>query len=100
MLKHPLIWFVRGWRRFISPIYGDVCKFHPTCSAYGLEALQVHGGLKGSWLIVRRIARCHPWSQGGVDYVPGTAAAEAWAAQEFPTSAPRVGAPQPEVKAQ
>ena len=82
MLRYPLIWFVRGWRRFISPLYGDVCKFHPTCSAYGLEALQVHGSLKGSWLAMRRIARCHPWSQGGVDYVPGTPESQRWAAEQ------------------
>lgn len=77
-MRHPLIWFVRFWRRFISPVYGDVCKFHPTCSAYGLEALQLHGSVKGSWLTLRRIARCHPWSDGGVDYVPGSLSAEAW----------------------
>ncbi len=90
MLRYPLIWFVRGWRRFISPLYGDVCKFHPTCSAYGLDALQVHGAVKGSWLTVRRIARCHPWSQGGVDYVPDTPASQRWAAelnQELPEAA-------------
>lgn len=79
MLKHPMIWFVKGWRRFISPLYGDVCKFHPTCSAYGLEALQLHGAFKGGWLTVRRIGRCHPWSAGGVDYVPDSPDAQRWA---------------------
>lgn len=68
----PLIGFVKLWRRFISPLYGDVCKFYPTCSAYGLEALELHGAVKGSWLILRRLARCHPWSLGGVDPVPGS----------------------------
>ncbi len=82
MLKYPLIWFVRGWRRFISPLYGDVCKFHPTCSAYGLRALEFHGAIKGSALIVQRIVRCHPWSMGGVDYVPGTPERIAWEASE------------------
>ena len=77
-MKHPLIWFVKFWRTFISPAYGDVCKFHPTCSAYGLTALETHGAFKGSALTIRRIVRCHPWSQGGVDYVPGTPQAEAW----------------------
>lgn len=81
MLKYPLIWFVKGWRRYISPLYGDVCKFHPTCSHYGLVALETHGALRGSWLAVRRLARCHPWSMGGVDYVPGTPEAESWAMQ-------------------
>ena len=77
-MKHPLIWFVKLWRRFISPAYGDVCKFHPTCSAYGLGALETHGAVKGSALTIRRIVRCHPWAEGGVDYVPGTPQAEAW----------------------
>lgn len=81
MLKYPLIWFVKGWRRCISPLYGDVCKFHPTCSAYGLQALETHGALRGSWLIVRRLVRCHPWSMGGVDYVPGTPERAAWEAK-------------------
>ena len=81
VLKYPLIWFVKGWRRFISPMYGDVCKFHPTCSEYGLTALETHGAAKGVVLIVKRLSRCHPWSMGGVDYVPGTAAAAAWAKQ-------------------
>lgn len=81
MLKQPLIWFVKGWRRFISPMYGDVCKYHPTCSAYGLRALEVHGAVKGVGLIIGRLARCHPWSMGGVDYVPGSPEAEAWNSQ-------------------
>lgn len=82
MLRYPLIWFVKAWRGVISPLYGDVCKFHPTCSEYGLRALETHGGIRGSLLIVRRLSRCHPWSMGGVDYVPGTPEAESWAAQQ------------------
>lgn len=86
MLRQPLIWFVKGWRRFISPMYGDVCKFHPTCSHYGLVALETHGALRGSWLTIRRLVRCHPWSMGGVDYVPGTPEAAAWAEANTETS--------------
>lgn len=71
-MKWPMIWFVQGWRKFISPLYGDVCKYYPTCSAYGLEALKLHGAIKGGWLTIRRIARCHPWSKGGFDPVPGS----------------------------
>lgn len=82
MLKYPLIWFVKGWRRFISPLYGDVCKYHPTCSAYGLRALEARGAMVGSGLIVARLVRCHPWSKGGVDYVPGTPERQAWEARE------------------
>ena len=80
--------FVRLWRRIISPLYGDVCKYHPTCSAYGLRALEVHGAIRGSWLTIRRIGRCHPWSMGGVDYVPGTPEAEQWLAQVAATASP------------
>ena len=79
MLKYPLIWFVKGWRAFVSPSYGDVCKYHPSCSSYGLTALETHGAVKGVWLTPTRLVRCHPWAAGGVDYVPGTPQAAAWA---------------------
>lgn len=79
MLRYPLIWFVKFWRKFISPLYGEVCKYHPSCSEYGLRSLEIHGSLKGSALIFRRLARCHPWSQGGVDYVPNSPEAREWA---------------------
>jgi putative membrane protein insertion efficiency factor len=81
-MKYVLMGFVKLWRRLISPLYGDVCKFHPTCSAYGLRALEVHGAIRGSWLTITRLGRCHPWSMGGVDYVPGTPEAALWLAQE------------------
>jgi putative membrane protein insertion efficiency factor len=81
-MKYVLIGFVKAWRWLISPLYGDVCKFYPTCSAYGLKALQVHGAVKGAWLILRRLVRCHPWSLGGYDPVPGTPEAAAWAAEQ------------------
>ena len=67
-----LIWLLRAYRTFISPLYGQVCRFHPTCSAYALEAVQTHGALIGSWYAVRRLARCHPWAAGGYDPVPPT----------------------------
>lgn len=79
MLKYPLIWFVKAWRKLISPSYGTVCKYHPSCSWYGLVALETHGATKGTWLTLRRLTRCHPWARGGVDYVPGTPEAAAWA---------------------
>jgi putative membrane protein insertion efficiency factor len=65
-----LILLLRGYRYAISPLYGQVCRYHPTCSAYALEAVTEHGSLRGSWLAVRRIARCHPWAAGGLDPVP------------------------------
>ncbi|WP_346027786.1 membrane protein insertion efficiency factor YidD [Arthrobacter parietis] len=65
-----LIGILVGYRRLISPLYGPVCRFFPSCSAYALEAVTVHGAGKGSWLAARRLCRCHPWNDGGVDHVP------------------------------
>ena len=61
------IWFYRG---AISPHLPDSCRYTPTCSAYALEALRRHGPLKGMWLSVKRICRCHPWGGSGYDPVP------------------------------
>lgn len=60
------------YRLLVSPMYGQTCRFYPSCSAYALEAVQRHGAAKGSWLAVRRLGRCHPWNPGGVDPVPPT----------------------------
>lgn len=65
-----LILPIRGYQRFISPLFPPVCRFYPSCSAYAVEALRVHGALYGWWLAVRRIARCHPFNPGGLDPVP------------------------------
>ncbi|MSU91602.1 membrane protein insertion efficiency factor YidD [Rhodobacteraceae bacterium 2CG4] len=61
---------VRAYRLIGSPWVGRSCRFQPTCSAYALEALQRHGALRGGWLTLRRLARCHPWGGSGVDDVP------------------------------
>ncbi|MHB1171268.1 MAG: membrane protein insertion efficiency factor YidD [Lacisediminihabitans sp.] len=61
---------LRGYRVVISPLYGEVCRYYPSCSAYTLQAIQQYGVLRGSWMGVRRITRCHPWAAGGVDDVP------------------------------
>ncbi|MEO3798079.1 membrane protein insertion efficiency factor YidD [Nonomuraea sp. B10E15] len=65
-----LILPIRFYRAFIGPMLGPRCRFYPSCSAYGLEAIAVHGALRGTWLTVRRIGRCHPFHPGGIDPVP------------------------------
>jgi putative membrane protein insertion efficiency factor len=61
---------IRFYQRFISPLTPPSCIYTPTCSQYGYEAIARYGFFKGGWLTVRRIARCHPWAQGGSDPVP------------------------------
>lgn len=69
-MKFLLIALLRAYRLLVSPLYGDVCRYHPSCSAYALEAVESFGFVKGAWLTVRRVGRCHPWAQGGPDPVP------------------------------
>ncbi len=61
---------VRGYQLVISPIFPASCRYHPTCSSYAMQALQGHGALKGGWLALKRIGRCHPWGGSGYDPVP------------------------------
>jgi putative membrane protein insertion efficiency factor len=61
---------LRGYRAVISPLYGDVCRYYPSCSRYTLEAIQEYGVIRGTALGAWRILRCHPWAAGGVDDVP------------------------------
>jgi len=70
IMQSLLTGMVRAYRFFLSPWLGSACRFEPTCSAYALEALQVHGAAHGSYLTVARLARCHPWCTGGNDPVP------------------------------
>ena len=70
--RNLLIGFVVFWRKLISPLYGDVCRYYPSCSAYGLGSFQQHGVVIGGLRTIWRIIRCNPWSAGGVDEVkPG-----------------------------
>jgi putative membrane protein insertion efficiency factor len=69
-MKKVLRFLLRFYQLAISPMMAPSCRFHPSCSNYALEALQVHGAAKGSLLALKRVCRCHPWNDGGVDPVP------------------------------
>ena len=70
LLAWPLLGLVALYRVTISPWLGANCRFEPSCSAYAMEALRVHGAFRGTWLTIRRIGRCHPWGGSGYDPVP------------------------------
>lgn len=66
----PLIGLVRIYKYLVSPYLGNRCRFDPSCSEYAIEAMKRHGLLRGLWLALRRVSRCHPWHPGGFDPVP------------------------------
>jgi putative membrane protein insertion efficiency factor len=68
--RNAFIAFILLWRRIISPLYGQVCRYYPSCSAYGLAAVQQYGVVRGGMMTAWRILRCNPWSRGGIDDVP------------------------------
>lgn len=70
MLSRALIAAIRFYRTAISPYTPPACRFHPTCSQYGLEAVERWGAARGTWLLLRRLLRCHPFHRGGYDPVP------------------------------
>lgn len=70
-MKVVFIFLIKVYRLVISPFLGPCCRFYPSCSEYAIEAINKHGSLKGSWLTLKRLSRCHPWSKKhGVDLVP------------------------------
>ena len=69
-MKRLLIALVRGYQLLISPVLGNNCRYVPSCSAYTIEAMEKHGALKGLWLGIKRVGRCHPFHEGGYDPVP------------------------------
>lgn len=70
MIRAVLLGLLAAYRWLVSPLLPPACRFHPTCSSYAAEAVRRHGALKGSVLTVKRLARCHPFCEGGVDPVP------------------------------
>lgn len=69
-MKFILIQIIKLYQKTISPLLGAQCRYTPTCSQYGLEAIKKHGALKGSWLTIKRIVSCNPWGGSGFDPVP------------------------------
>lgn len=70
MVQRALVWTCRAWKRYVSPSLPPACRFEPTCSEYAAEAVELHGVVHGSWLALRRLARCHPFARAGFDPVP------------------------------
>ncbi len=66
-MKKLMILLIRGYQKFISPLFPRTCRFYPTCSAYFIQALEKYGAIKGSYIGIKRILRCHPWNPGGYD---------------------------------
>jgi uncharacterized protein len=77
LAARALLFAVRVYQTFFSALMPSACKFYPSCSHYAAEAVRIHGARRGSWLALRRVSRCHPFTPGGVDLVPG--------ADEFPS---------------
>ncbi len=69
-MRAVALWLIRFYQRFISPLFPPACRFTPTCSQYSYEAISRYGVLRGGWLAVKRITRCHPFNPGGYDPVP------------------------------
>lgn len=69
-MTRVLINLIKLYQKTLSLFIGGSCRFYPTCSSYSIEAIQKHGSIKGSWLMIKRIARCHPLNEGGIDPVP------------------------------
>ena len=70
-MRFVLKFLIRAYQVALSPLLGQNCRFYPSCSHYAIEAIEEHGALRGAWLSVKRISRCHPWHEGGFDPVPG-----------------------------
>lgn len=69
-MKRIFVFIIKGYSYLISPFLGSNCRYFPSCSDYTMEAVEKHGVIRGIWLGIKRISRCHPWHEGGVDPVP------------------------------
>ncbi len=69
-MRWVLVILIKGYQLLLGPFMGGSCRFYPSCSEYALEAIKKHGALKGCWLMVKRLSKCHPWHAGGIDEVP------------------------------
>lgn len=69
-MRFLFVILIRLYQLCISPFLGHCCRFYPSCSDYALEALKKHGAMKGGWLVIKRLVKCHPWHKGGIDWVP------------------------------
>lgn len=82
MIKPVLLALIRAYQYVLSPWIGGSCRYWPTCSEYSREAIELHGALKGSWMMAARLARCHPYGRGGVDPVPARFRLRCWCREE------------------
>jgi putative membrane protein insertion efficiency factor len=84
-----LLLILAGYQRWISPLFGPHCRFHPSCSSYAAAAIANHGAVRGGWLAIKRLARCQPFSAGGYDPVPVSTTAGTTASASPPPARPR-----------
>lgn len=69
-MRRILVTLIRVYQWLLSPLLGQNCRYHPSCSHYAIEAVEIHGPVRGTWMALRRVGRCHPWHEGGYDPVP------------------------------
>lgn len=88
MIRSALLALIRAYQYLVSPWVGGGCRYWPTCSEYAREAIELHGAAKGGWMMVTRLARCHPYGRGGVDPVPAQFRLRCWCQDHAGAEAP------------
>ena len=89
IIKHAVLALIRAYQYLLSPWVGGGCRYWPTCSVYAREAVERHGALRGGWMMLARLARCHPYGAGGVDPVPERFRLRCWCAVDAAHGASR-----------